>query len=112
MATKVKIGGTISLPIDDAVEAIDWIEYQDRAWLVPVWIVAPDRKTQRPLRIIAPRFAPGYKPIPGMAILGHFRERPLPKALLEQGHIPPKLEQVVEVHENPDIYADTPGALD
>ena len=111
MATKVEIRGTVLLPIGRTIQSIEWVEYDARAWLAPLWIVSPDGKAQRPLRIVAPRFAPGYDPLPGHEVLEIFREVRLPGSLLEQGHVPPELAPLVEVRENPDIWADVPAEL-
>lgn len=105
MATIVEIGGVVHLPIGGEVWLVEWIEYRGRAWLTPLWIASPDGKWRRPLRIIAPKFAPGHTPPPGPAILEIFQEMPLPASLLEKGVIPEELASLVEVHENPDIIA-------
>ncbi len=102
---------SIKLPVGNAVLSVEWVTYDDRAWLAPLWIVSPDGKTRRPVRLIAPRPAPGIKPIPGPEILKIFAQIPLSQALLEQGEIPPELGQLVEVLEAPDISFPTPEAL-
>ncbi len=91
---------------------VDAIEHEGRAWIVPNWIVSPDKKWMKPLRIIAPRFAQGSKPIPGFEALQHiFGAMQLPESLLERGQIPPGLAQLIEVHENPDIIVRNPDVL-
>jgi len=42
---------TIRIPVGSLILDIDWINYNGRAWLVPVWIHSPDGKTRRPLRL-------------------------------------------------------------
>ena len=96
------------LPVGGAMLQVDTIEFEGRYWLAPVWIVSPDQKTMRPLRLIAPKFAPGYAPPKGPEILEIFQEMPLPKTLLEQGAIPEELQPAVEVRENPDISFPNP----
>lgn len=93
---KVLVGGQIW--------DIDFIEHDGRTWLVPLWSISPDGKSRRPLRLIAPRFAPGHKPAPGPEVLAIFRQMPIPAFLLEQGVIPPELAPLIEVRENPDIW--------
>lgn len=106
---EVTIGGTVTIPVGAEILNVQWVEYDGRAWLTPLWIVALGEKTMRPLRIIAPRFAPGFDPIPGAEILKIFQQMPLTKSLLEQGVIPAELAPLVEVRENPDIWAPCPS---
>lgn len=108
MTTEVEIGGVIRLPVGSAFREIVWIEYLDRAWLVPLWIVSSDQQTRKPLRIISPRFAPGYTPLKGPDALRIFEGMLLPASLLERGEIPDELRPVVEVRENPDIWSHIP----
>jgi hypothetical protein len=100
---------TITVPVGDSILSIEWITYNGQAWLVPAWILSPDGKTQRPLRLIAPKFAPGVQPIPGPEMLGVFQQGILlTEALLERGEIPPQLEKLVEILEEPDISLPNP----
>lgn len=102
---------TVMIMSGSDVLEMETIEFEGRYWLVPNWFLSPDGQTMRPLRIIAPRFAPGYKPIAGLAALEIFRALPLPKTLLEQGVIPSELSPVVEVRESPDIVVPNPDVL-
>ena len=101
---------SLKIICDGEVLEVDWINHDGRAWLVPTWILSPDGKMQTPLRIIAPRFAPGYDPIPGPDVLQFFQKIPVPKSLLDKGLIPKELKQLVEVRENPGIWFRNPKA--
>lgn len=110
MTVKVKIGGTVRVLTDKESRFVEWVEYDGRAWLAGPWLIAPDGKSQRPLRIIALRFAPGYDPIPGPAVLQFFEKIPVPTSLLDHGYLREPLKSQIEVRENPDIYTDVPAS--
>lgn len=101
----------LRIPVGSEIRDFDVIHHESRAWLVPRWLVSPDGKWLRPLRIVAPRFAPGYKPLPGLDVLRIFEQAVLlPASLLDRGVIPPELAAVVEVRESPDISVPNPNA--
>lgn len=106
MPTLITIEGNVPVLTDKGLRLVDWLEYDGRAWIADLWIVASDGKSQRPLRIIAPRFAPGFEPIPGPSVLQFFQTMQVPESLLEQGFVPSELAPLIEVRENPDIYAE------
>lgn len=105
MATEIKIGGEVPVLTDKGLRSVEWIEWDGRAWLADLWIVAPNGRSQKPLRIIAPKMAPGFPPIPGPEILAIFAKMPIPESLLESGYLPPELAPLYEVRESPDIWA-------
>ncbi len=104
MPRLVKIEGQVSVQTDKGLRLVDWLELDGRAWIADSWIVAIGGKSQRPLRIIAPRFAPGFQ-MKGRDALRIFEEMPIPDSLLAQGHLPDRLKPLIEVRENPDIFA-------
>lgn len=106
MPTKVTIGGTVPVLTDKGVQFVEWIEFDGRAWITGPWLVESHGKSRRPLRIIAPRFAAGFAPLPGPGVLGFFEKIQVPNSLLAQGHLPSGLARQLEVRENPDVCAD------
>lgn len=101
---EVTIGGTILLPVGATICDVTFINWNNRSWLVPVWMQSPDGKIRRPLRLVGPRFAPGHTCPPGPDVLEIFQQIILPRSVLEQGHIPPELKPAVEIIENPAIF--------
>ena len=87
---------------------VDWIMHQDKAWLVPEWILSPDGKSMRPRRIISLALADGYSMKLGEAPLAYFQSNPIPKSLLEKGELPNGLEKAFEVLEEPEIWIPNP----
>lgn len=106
---EVTIEGRRLVMTDKGPVMMDWISYDGQYWLVPVWIAQLGAKTQRPIRIIAPRAAPGYKLPDDPQVLAIFEGMPLPTSLLEQGAIPSGIARAIEVRENPDIFAQIPA---
>lgn len=106
---EISIEGQIALPVGARVLNVDYVAWQGRCWLSPVYIQAPDGAV-RPLRLIAPRWAPGIKPIPGAGPLEIFQQMPLTQAVLDQGYIPNDLAPLVEIVENPNVLIRNPPA--
>lgn len=91
------------LPVGPNVLQVDYVFWQDRAWLSPVWLQSPDG-AMRPIRLIAPRFAPGIVPPPGADVLTFFQKIPLTQPTLEQGFIPEGMANVLHIVENPNVF--------
>lgn len=108
---KVEIGGVALIPIGPHIHKVEWIIFENRAWLAPLWMLSIDQKMMRPVRIVAPRFAPGHTPPDGDEAFRLFVAVQLTDELLEQGIVPPELAALVEVREEPPIWTDAPGAL-
>lgn len=105
MATLVKIRGQVPVLTDDELRLLDWLEFDGKAWIVGMWLLAVNGKTQRPLRIIAPKVKAVVWKHMGSELLRIFEMMPVPERLIAQGFLPPELEHQFEVIENPDIYA-------
>lgn len=101
---EIEIAGTVILPVGPNVLRVEYVIWQNRAWLAPVWLQAPDG-IMRPIRLIGPRFAPGIVPPPGPDVLNIFQQMPLSHATLEQGFIPEEMAPILEVIENPNVFA-------
>lgn len=99
---EIEVAGTVVLPIGDNVLQVDYVIWQNRAWLSPVYLEAFTGE-RRPLRLIAPRFLPGFNPPPGPDVLNIFQQVTLPMATLEQGFIPAELEPILEIVESPEV---------
>lgn len=97
----VPVQGSFLLPVGAEVLKVDYILWQNRAWLAPLYIEHDG--SIRPLRVIAPRWAPGSDPSPNPKLLEIFQQVHLTKAVLEQGHIPPDLAPLLEIVENPNV---------
>ncbi len=98
-------------PVGNSIREHDWINHDGRAWIVSGWIYSTDAKTRRPRLLIAPKFQPGSKPVPGPEVLGFFRQGiQLTDSLLERGEIPTGLEKQVEILKEPDITLPNPDA--
>ncbi len=102
---EVEVLGRITLPMGAAVVGMDYISWNGRCWLVPTWLVPPDGNTRIPLRLVAPKMAPGFTAPAGPDMLGMFSKMPLPPSTYEQGHVPGDLANFVEIIENPPIFA-------
>lgn len=88
---------------------MDTIVYEGEPWLVPDWILSPDDKRIRPLRIIALRtmaHQPTHKSSGWDFVVTH----PVPKSVL-LGHPPEGKEKLFVIHENPEIWVLNPDVL-
>jgi hypothetical protein len=95
--------------VDWEVRLVDWIMHEDKAWLVPDWLVSPDDRSMRPLRIISLKMAAGYEGYKlGEAPLVWFRSNSIPKSLFENGVVPPEQEKVFVIREMPEIWLPNP----
>ncbi len=97
------------LPIGPSIMNVDYVFWQNRAWLSPIYIAAPNGEV-RPLRLIAPKFAPGFDAPPGADVLNLFQQMHLTKAVLEQGYIPDDLAPILLIVENPNVLITNPPA--
>lgn len=88
--------------------AVLGIMFEGKAWLAPDWILSPDGKSMKPLRIISLALAHGHKMDLGEAPLAYFRSNPIPRCLIDDGVVPPELEKVFEIREEPEIWLPTP----
>lgn len=93
---------------DGEVLSIDIIHFEGRSWIAPIWLAPLGGSKRRPLRIIAPRFPLGVNLNDPDLLQSFFQGVQLPRALLQQGFLPPELERLVEVRENPEIEFDIP----
>ena len=101
---EIEIAGQIILPIGGGVVTMDYVNWQNRSWLAPIWIEPVAGGQIRPLRLVAPRMAPGFSAPPGPELLHMFQRMPLPESLYQQGHIPAEFANLVVVVENPPVY--------
>jgi hypothetical protein len=108
---EVQIGGTVMIPVGNSIWTVAYVEWNNRAWLTPLWLQSSDGTKRRPVRLIAPKFAPGHTPIPGPDVLKIFQKFRLTAAVLEQGHIPAELGPIVEIVENPEIFIAVSAAV-
>jgi hypothetical protein len=106
---QIEIAGQIMLPIGASIMSVDYVFWQNRAWLSPIYIASPDGQV-RPLRLIAPRMAPGYTAPHGADFLELFQKMPLTNAVLEQGFIPDDMTQFLHIVENPNVLITNPPA--
>lgn len=101
---EVTIGGQVMVPVGGSVLLVDYVLWGDRAWLVPNWLENASATMRRPIRVIAPKMAPGFTAPSGADFLGMFTQTGLPQSLLDQGHIPAEFVPLVHVIENPEIF--------
>jgi len=101
---EIEIAGQVVLTMGGSVVTMDYVNWQNRAWLAPIWIEDIVSGRIRPLRLIAPRMAPGFTAPPGAGMLQIFQQMPLPGTVYEQGHIPDELSNMVEIVENPPVF--------
>lgn len=99
---EVSVLGQILLPVGGSIGYMDYISWQNRCWLVPHWLEAPNGD-RTPLRLVAPKMAAGYSSPPGPDVLEMFRNMPLPQPTYDQGHIPADLANVVLIIESPPV---------
>ncbi|MGO8025846.1 hypothetical protein [Rhizobium leguminosarum] len=101
---EVTIAGKVMVPVGGAVLMIDYVVWDNRAWLTPNWLENAAGTLRRPIRVIAPKMAPGFTAPSGADFLDIFTQTGLPQSVLDQGHIPPEFAPILEVVENPEIF--------
>ncbi|TLX12130.1 hypothetical protein [Rhizobium sp. MHM7A] len=101
---QIEIAGQIMLPMGGGVVMMDYVIWQNRCWLVPIWLEPIAGGQIRPLRLIAPRMAAGYAAPPGPELLQTFQQMPLPESVYQQGHIPAEYANLVAVVESPPVF--------
>ena len=107
---EIEIQGTVPTIAGPSIRMVEWVNYRNRAWLVPLWIPSHDGKWLRPVRLIAPKFAPGYSPLPGSEVLEIFQRVTIPEALLDS--LGPQVGDtpLLEVLESPPAISKNPAA--
>jgi hypothetical protein len=98
MKTMVAVGNTIN--------KMDTVEFEGRYWLVPSWLVSPDGKWQRPVRIICLSSLEHQNLGNGEFVL----TLPLPAALAANQIDPPSPIDGFLVLEQPQIVVPAPSA--
>lgn len=101
---EIEIAGRVMLPMGGGIVMMDYVNWQNRSWLAPVWIEDIASGQIRPLRLIAPKMAHGFAAPPGPEFLQMFQQMPLPESVYEQGHIPDEFANIVVVAENPPVF--------
>jgi hypothetical protein len=100
---------TTMVILDGEIHRTDTIAYQNGFWLVPDWLVSPDKKHMRPLRIISlatiPHEGNPEGPSPQFVI-----SYSIPKSLF-RGMIPKGEEKRYVIVENPQIIFPNPDVL-
>ena len=107
---EIEIQGTVHAISGSSIRVIEWVNFQNRAWLAPLWLPSHDGKWMRPIRLIAPKFAPGSTPLPGSEVLDLFQQVPIPEALLENLDPPGVDTPLLEILENPPAISRNPDA--
>lgn len=106
----VEIQGAVPVLSDGKIMAVEWVNYRNRAWLAPLWIPSHDGQWIRPVRLIAPKMAPGHDPIPSVEVLHLFQQVQVPQALLENAEPPAVEAPLLEILELPELIARNPAA--
>lgn len=109
---EVEIEGTVVVQADDGKSyTVEWINFDNRAWLVPLWSVSDDDQWILPVRLIAPALSPGQAPIPGVEVLRLLGKAvPLPISLLENAAEPAEVPPLLDILEGPRIFSRNPNA--
>ena len=72
----------VAVPVDDSIQTVDGVEYEEKLWLVAIWGDYPQEKISKPMRMIRfdrLEFATIQNPT-----LHHFAlARPIPRSVLE-----------------------------
>ena len=88
--------------VGSAARGADVIAYEGEFWLVTEWLVTPDKKRMRPLRIVAltgiPHNGSPTNPSPQFII-----SAPLPRALFAPATLPSELRRSYRVVAAPDM---------
>ncbi len=108
---EIELAGWISLPIGRDIVHVDYINWQNRCWLVPAWISIADENLKMPARLIAPRFVAGHTPPPGPEVLNIFTRLRLPEIVLDPNNKLPELVHVIDIVERPSLYMRSMQAL-
>jgi len=101
---EVEIAGQLKVPLGGGVATMDYVRWRNRCWLVPIWLEPVTGGRIRPLRLIAPRIAPGYEAPAGPELLQLFQNMPLPESVYLMGHIPANLANIVMIVESPPVF--------
>lgn len=107
---QVEIMGVVDVQTEHACYSVEWVNYRNRAWLVPFWIESYDGQWLRPVRLIAPKWTPGHTPLPGVEILHLLQKGQVPSTLLENEEAPQAEWPQLNILEGPEIIARNPAA--
>ncbi|MGU9982334.1 hypothetical protein ACJ4V0_20055 [Phreatobacter sp. HK31-P] len=107
---EIEIQGMVPAMSGPSVRMIEWVNFQNRAWLAPLWLPSRDAKWMRPVRLIAPKFAPGHSPPSGPEVLDIFQQVPIPEALLDSLAPQTVSTPLLEILENPQAISKNPAA--
>jgi hypothetical protein len=94
-----------TIAVGNEIHTMETIEFEGEFWLVPNWIVSPDGKYMKPLRIIALRTLEHRRSGDDFVV-----NRPIPKAVLN-GLVPKELEGQYDIRENPTFVMPNPDEL-
>lgn len=101
---EIELGGWILLPIGRTTANIDYINWQNRSWLVPKWIDVVEKDIRIPIRLIAPRFVQGHVPPQGPEILNIFKRLQLPDIVFDADNSLSVLSPLIDVVERPALF--------
>lgn len=108
---EIELAGWILLPIGGDTLNVEYINWQNRSWLVPSWIDLIDKNVKMPMRLIAPRFVAGHTPPAGPEILNIFTRLRLPEIVLDPNHKLAELAPLIDIIERPALYMRSTQAL-
>ncbi|MBY0363425.1 MAG: hypothetical protein K2X45_16090 [Phreatobacter sp.] len=107
---EIEIQGMVPAMSGTSVRMIEWVNFQNRAWLAPLWLPSRDGKWMRPVRLIAPKFAHGHSPSPSADVLNIFQHLPIPEVLLDSLAPQAVGTPLLEILENPQAISKNPAA--
>lgn len=101
---EIKLAGWILLPIGRDTISVDYINWQNRSWIVPKWMDVVNGDIRMPLRLIAPRFVKGHVPPQGPETLNIFKRLQLPDIILDADNSLSTLTPLIDVIERPAVF--------
>ncbi|QCJ00816.1 hypothetical protein [Agrobacterium larrymoorei] len=108
---EIELAGWVLLPIGKTTMSIDYVNWQNRSWLVPAWVDVADKGIRLPTRLIAPRFVSGHTPPPGPETLEIFKRLRLPEIVFDANHSLDQLVPLIEIVERPALFMRSIHAL-
>ena len=89
-----------------ARQVLDVLEHDGAAWLVTGWVLAPDGRTRRPVRLVSLAMADTGAPTADRSDFAGF---PIPESIIATGHVPLGLSRLFVIREAPEVWLPCEG---
>lgn len=89
-----------------ARQVLDVLEHDGAAWLVTGWVLAPDGRTRRPVRLVSLAMADTGEPTADRSDFAGF---PIPESILSEGRVPLAHARLFVIREAPEFWVPSEG---